>query len=400
VSRSAARVAGLVGLGLALAGGPVAGRPPPLSPGERPAAGSTEAELWYGMDQAERALRDLPHVERDAALNAYLQEVLCRVASAHCDDLRLYVVTNPEFNASMAPNGATLVFTGALLRLRSDDELAALLGHEFAHYRQRHSLQQWQASKRSGAALGTFGVATLGAGVGLVGGVAQLAGAAGLSGFSREHEREADALGFEFAAAQGYMPGAGLALWERLAREEAAAIGRRHHPVFASHPATAERVDALRRWTETASAEASPAGPPQLPPPEIRRTRYQAAIEPFLDRWLAEELNRRRYAASIQMIGELYAEAPAAWRGRTAHYLGEAYRLRRGDGDAARAAALQAEAIQAPDAPPAAFREHGYARRAAGDDAGARDALARYLQLAPDAPDRAFVERDLASLMP
>lgn len=373
--------------------------PPPIAPGERPAAGSTEAELWYGMARAEADLRDLPQVERDAALNAYLRDVLCAVAGPHCDDLRLYVLSVPEFNASMAPNGTTLVFTGALLRVRNEDELAVLLGHEFAHYRQRHSLQQWQAAKRSSAVLGTFGVATFGAGVGLVGSVAQLAGVAGLSSFSREHEREADALGFEFAAARGYATDAGYAMWQRLAIEEAATVGRRRHPVFASHPRTAERVEDNRRMAEAASGRPPPAAG-DAPGADARRTRYQAAIEPFLDRWLADELTRRRYAASIAMIGALHAEAPDAWKGRTAHYLGEAHRLRRGEGDAARAAALQAEAVAAADAPPAAFREHGYALRAAGDSAGARAALTRYLTLLPGAPDRAFVERDLESLMP
>lgn len=396
MTSSAGPLALAVGLGLGIAAfAPGAGAaPPPIAPGERPAEGSTEAELWYGMDRAEQELRGQPHVERDAALNAYLRDVLCRVAGPHCGDLRLYVVTVPEFNASMAPNGATLVFTGALLRLRSEDELAVLLGHEFAHYRQRHSLQQWQASKRSSATLGTVGLATLGAGVGLVGGVAQLAGTAGLSGFSREHEHEADALGFEFAAAQGYGPDAGLALWERLAREEAATVSLRRRPVFASHPKTEARVEAHRRMA-TAAAVA--------PPLELvaeRRERYRAAIEPLLDGWLSDELTRRRYAASIQMIGELHANAPPAWRGRTAHYLGEAHRLRRGEGDAAKAAALHAEAVAAADAPPAAFREHGYALRAAGDAAGARDALAHYLRLRPDAPDRAFIERDLEALAP
>ncbi|MGL6289934.1 MAG: M48 family metalloprotease, partial [Silanimonas sp.] len=286
--------------------------------------------------------------------------------------------------------------TGALLRLRSEDELAVLLGHEFAHYRQRHSLQQWQATKRSSAALGTFGVVTLGAGVGLVGSVAQLAGVAGLSRFSREHEREADRLGVEFAAAQGYRPEAGLAMWERLAREEAATVGRRRNPIFASHPETDERVEDNRRMAATAPAP----GVGTSNDAADGRARYRAAITPFLDRWLAQELTRRRYAASIQMISELHADAPLEWQGRTAHYLGEAHRLRRGEGDAAKAAALHAEAVQRVDAPAAAFREHGYARRASGDTPGARDALSRYLALAPEAPDRAFVERDLDALHP
>ena len=393
------RVALALALAASTAGPPAGATPPPIAPGERPAAGGTEAELWYGMARAEADLRDQPQVERDAALNAYLRDVLCAVAGPHCDDLRLYVLSVPGFNASMAPNGATLVFTGALLRLRNEDELAVLLGHEFAHYRQRHSLQQWQATKRSSAAMGTFGVATFGAGVGLVGSVAQLAGVAGLSSFSREHEREADALGVEFAAARGYAIEAGYAMWQRLATEEAATAGRRPHPVFASHPKTAERVEDNRRMADAASGR-PPTAAGDGSGADARRARYQAAIEPFLDRWLAQELTRRRYAASVRMIGDLHDDAPDAWKGRTAHYLGEAYRLRRGEGDADRAAALQAESVSRPDAPPAAFREHGYARRAIGDTGGARAALIRYLTLAPEAADRAFVERDLQALTP
>lgn len=388
--------AGLVGV---LTSGAISAAVTPIAPGETPTAGSTEAELWFGMARAEQNLKNLPQIEHDPALNDYVRGVLCRVSGPHCADLRLYIIDVPEFNASMAPNGATLVFTGALLRLRDESELAILLGHEFAHYRQRHSLQQWKTAKRSSAALGTFGMATLGAGVGLVGSAAQLAGAAGMSQFSRDHEREADALGFGFATAQGYDASAGVAMWERLAREEASTVGRRRNPVFASHPKTTERVEDNRRFASGATHAAPDPSVLRLAP-EIVRQRYRAAIEPFLAGWLSQEMTRRRYAASVVMIGELHAEAPEAWRARTAHYLGEAHRLRRGDGDAAIAARLYAEAVAAPNPPSAAFREHGYALRHTGEKAAAHAALARYLSLEPSAPDRAFIERDLKDLSP
>lgn len=375
--------------GLALAG--VA----PIAPGERPAPGSTEAELWYAMDRAERELRQMPLVLEDAALTRYLRGQLCAVAGPHCDDLRLYVLEVPEFNASMAPNGATLLFTGALLRLRDESELAFLLGHEFAHYRQRHSLQQWESAKRSTAALGAFSLVTFGAGVGLAGSVAQLAGYAGMAGFSREHEREADRIGLAAAAASGFDPAAGARLWARLAEEERATAGRRHNPVFASHPRTAERLEDTRRL-----AEAQSAPPPDPVEAAARRQRYLAAIGPHLDRLLRGELSRRRFATSVVVIGGLHADAPPEWRGHTAFYLGEAYRQRRQPGDAERAAALYAEAVASPAPPPAAFREHGFALREAGDHAGAAAALRRYLALSPEAPDRAFVERDLKRLTP
>ena len=81
----------------------------------------------------------------------------------------MYVVDVPVFNASMAPNGVTLVFTGALLRMHDEAELAMVLGHEFAHYRQRHSLEAWRTAKRTTAFLGTFGLVTWGVGLPIAG---------------------------------------------------------------------------------------------------------------------------------------------------------------------------------------------------------------------------------------
>ena len=57
-------------------------------------------------------------------------------------DLRLYVVDTPHWNAFVAPNGAIWVFTGLLRDIESDDELAAALGHELAHYTHEHGRRQ------------------------------------------------------------------------------------------------------------------------------------------------------------------------------------------------------------------------------------------------------------------
>ena len=69
----------------------------------------------------------------------------------------------------MAPNGVMMVWTGSLLRMRNEAQLALVLGHEFGHYRERHTLQQWRKLKRTRAFLGTFGVLASGAGVGMAG---------------------------------------------------------------------------------------------------------------------------------------------------------------------------------------------------------------------------------------
>ena len=356
-------------------------------PGQRPPPGSDEDELWYAMERAERELQQHPKRQLDPALNAYVQRVACRVAGDHCGDLRVYLVEQPWFNASMAPNGMMVVWTGALLRFQDEAELALVLGHEVAHYRQRHSLQQWRKAKNTSAVAGSISLLAFGGGAGAAGYLAQVLGAASLSQFSRDAEREADALGFAAAAAQGYAPAAGARLWQRMKAEEEARRNGKPIPVFASHPRTAERLADVQ-----AAALAHGVGGAS------GREAYLAAVRPFLAQWLEAELSRRMYDSSVRVIGDLRALADPGTQATYAFYLAEAFRRRGRDGDAIRAQALYEEAVTLPDPPAAAFREHGMALRAQGDRAGASAAFERYLADAPAADDAAFVRQYLAEL--
>ena len=360
----------------------------PLQPGERPAAASTEAELWYGMDQAEKDLRVSPYLVRDPALNNYVRGVACSVAHDYCQDLRLYIVDVPVFNASMAPNGAVLVFTGALLRMRDESELALVLGHEFAHFQQRHTLQYWLKAKHTSAVLATFSLVTYGGGIGLVGGLAQLAGAASLFQFSRQFETQADRIGFQQATALGYDPQAGVRLWSRLLREEKASKKPKPAAIFASHPKTEERLEDVR-----SAAAAMPASNYH-----DDRARYLATTRPFLTHWLDQELSRRTFDTTIQMIGDLRDDAADDRLGTLDFYLAEAYRHRGKADDHRHASQLYAEAISKNDAPADAWRELGLDLRSTGKSAAAADALNHYLLLSPHADDRAFIEKYLDEL--
>jgi predicted Zn-dependent protease len=361
----------------------------PIAAASRPPPGSDEAELWYAMDRAELSLRQSPYLVRDPALNRYVHGVLCKVTAGYCGDLRLYIVDVPYFNASMAPNGVLLLWTGALLRIRNEAQLALVLGHEFGHYRERHTLQQWRRLKKNSTFLSVFGMAAAGAGVGYAGMAANVASAAGMMKFSRDKEREADRIGFAQLEAQGYDLHAGAELWDAMLREEDAREYGKPLPVFSSHPETRERRDDL------AAAAAAHAANPHA---ERGEAAYRAATQSFRAHWLDNELSRRMYSSSVQAIDDLRRDAPAQDLGLYTFYLGEAY-LRRAKGeDRATAARLFAEATTLPGAPPAAWREHGLALRDAGDRAGAAAALRRYLQAVPAADDAAFIRRDLANL--
>ena len=360
---------------------------PALKPGEKPAPGSTEAELWYGMDQAEKQIRDSPLRVTDPALNGYVQEVLCKVTADYCKDLRLYIIDVPVFNASMAPNGVVLVFSGALLRMQDEAELALVLGHEFAHYRQRHSLQSWDKAKDTTAFLATFGVLTWVGGAGLAGGIAQMAGLANMMQFSRDKEREADAIGFGIVSQLGYDPQAGVRIWQRMQNEEKANVRAKHSPVFASHPKTAERLE------DMAAAAAGYKGTSKT-----NQQAFDAATEPYLQSWLEAELSRRMYDTSIQVIRDLRAGARPELEGIYDFYQGEALRRRKKPGDLEQADILYTRAVSNANAPAEAWREYGFAMERSGKRDEALFALKSYLAKKPEAGDRLFIEQDIVRL--
>ena len=358
------------------------------TPGTTPVAGTDEDELWYAMERAERELQLSPQLVRDKALTDYVRKVACEAAADYCKDLRVYVMDVPQFNASMAPNGAMLVWTGALLRMRDEAELAFVLGHEAGHFRAQHSLRQWRRMKDTSAFLSAFQMIAYGAGIPDAAMLGALAGYAAIFKYSRDMEREADRLGFESVVDEGYDPEAGVDLWERMLREENTQPYRSRGTVFATHPATQERINDVR-----AAATAVP-----NPTRERHRDEYRAATRPYLERWLEAELAQRRYAGSLLIVNELLADAPTADRGVLTFYLGEAHRRRNAAGDRAKAAELYARAIAMPGVPAAAWREHGFALRTAGRTSEARAALHRYLSEAPQPDDRAFVQRELDKL--
>jgi predicted Zn-dependent protease len=280
------------------------------------------------------------------------------------------------------------VWTGALLRMRDEAELAFVLGHEAGHFRAQHTLRQWRRMKDTSAFLSAFQVLAYGAGFPNTAMFGSLGVYATIFKFSRDMEREADKLGFDAVVAQGWDPRAGADLWARMLREENTLKYVSRSTVFATHPATQERLNDVN-----AAADAVP-----NPPTMRNKAQFRAATRPFLENWLAAELAQRRYASSMLVIQELLDDAPPEDRGVLTFYLGEAYRRHDGPGDDAKAAELYARAVALPGTPIAAWREHGYALAAAGRNGEARVALDKYLQSSPQADDRAFVQRALDKL--
>jgi len=94
----------------------------------RPDAKETEAGLWMIFDNFENDVKNSPLRVRDPALNSYVRDVICKIAASTCGSLRVYIVNDPSFNASAAPNGMVIVNTGLLLRSENEAQLAFVLG--------------------------------------------------------------------------------------------------------------------------------------------------------------------------------------------------------------------------------------------------------------------------------
>ena len=119
----------------------------------------------------------------------------------------------------MMAKGTMQVWTGLLLRVQNEAQLAAVLGHELTHYLRRHTLQRWRDIRAKTDALIFFQLATAVAGVGIVGTVATLATIGSIKAFSRDMEREADSLGFEIMTKAGYDPREMPKIWEMMIAE-------------------------------------------------------------------------------------------------------------------------------------------------------------------------------------
>jgi predicted Zn-dependent protease len=164
------------------------------------------------------------------------------------------VQESKEVNAYCMAGGKIMVYTGLIQQIKpSDDELAAVIGHEIAHALREHSREQMsQAYAQQFGLLGLaaiVGVATKDANnasktLALGGTVAAVALTLP---HSRRAEHEADEIGLELAARAGYNPNAAVTLWEKMGK-----VGGQKPPEFLStHPSDASRIEDIKRLIPT-----------------------------------------------------------------------------------------------------------------------------------------------------
>jgi predicted Zn-dependent protease len=157
----------------------------------------------------------------------------------------VHVISLEDVNAWCMPAGKMAIYTGLINKLQAtDDELAAVMGHEIAHALREHSREQMSQQAIAQAGIGIagalFGVGDLGQNV-----AGMVADVTLFKPKSRGMETEADRIGVELAARAGYNPQAAVSLWQKMEK-----LGGGQPPQFLStHPSHETRIADLQNYS-------------------------------------------------------------------------------------------------------------------------------------------------------
>lgn len=183
----------------------------------------------------------------DEAWQSYVRRLGERLLAQSKDAGKRYhfhVLDNSVVNAFATGDRYIFINRGLIAFLRSEDELAAVVGHEIGHVVARHTRRQ-RTANIFGKGVGI--VAAILTGAGNLYSVSDAATKAYVSGYGREMELEADRLGGEYLARAGYNPLAMIDVVQVLKDQElfAKRVERRpatYHGLFASHPKNDKRL--------------------------------------------------------------------------------------------------------------------------------------------------------------
>ena len=224
----------------------------------------SEADLEEGANQAYAQI--IGEAKTQGALNADAQ-MTARVRTIaerlipHVDvfredaldwDWQVNVLQSDELNAWAMPGGKIAFYSGIIEQLNlTDDEIAAIMGHEIAHALREHSRER--ASGQTVTNLITQGGVVIGSvlsGYDLSG-LSQPAQAVAELTFvlpnSRLHETEADRIGVELAARAGYDPRAAVAVWQKMAQLTGDSGGP---AILSTHPSNEARIADLQIYSQ------------------------------------------------------------------------------------------------------------------------------------------------------
>ena len=166
------------------------------------------------------------------------------------------VEESEEVNAYCMPGGKIMVFSGLVKKVNAtDDELAAVIGHEISHALREHGRERMSTALLQQVGIIGFAAYIANKGTSISTDAAVQAVALGTTLFfalpnSREQEREADKIGLELTARAGYHPMAAVSLWRKMSE-----LSEINMPEFLStHPSNENRIKDLAEHAKKINA--------------------------------------------------------------------------------------------------------------------------------------------------
>jgi beta-barrel assembly-enhancing protease len=211
---------------------------------------SEEEEIVIGRIVAAKVLATYP-LAKNPKLQEYVRLVGHTVASySERPSLpwHFIVLESDVVNAFAAPGGYVFITTAALDQIRSEAELAAVLGHEIAHVTERHVLTE---VKRANVFAAGLDFAASASNMGMTDEIGKKIGNVAFDrlfskGLGRKAEGDSDRMGTELAAAAGYRSDAIVSFLQTLSSLEQQKSTSLHQ-LTSTHPRPDDRIDALRK---------------------------------------------------------------------------------------------------------------------------------------------------------
>jgi predicted Zn-dependent protease len=210
------------------------------------------AEKEYSQMMAEAKKKNA--LDRDAAQVERVRNIVSRLVpqtktfrpDAGNWPWEVHVITLDEVNAWCMPHGKMAVYTGLLQKIQpTDDELAAVMGHEISHALREHTREQISQQMGTQTVLGIAGALFgLGETAQNLGGL--VANVTLNLPKSRTDETEADRMGVELAARAGYDPRAAISLWQKMEK----LAGSQPPQWLSTHPSNATRLSDLKEYAQ------------------------------------------------------------------------------------------------------------------------------------------------------
>jgi len=349
-----------------------------------------EQKLWATADrlEAEITAKVKPAVSHEP-VEKYLAEVLTRLTPDFNNPnvrVRIRVLPDPNPNAFVLPNGAMYVNSGLLALLENEAQIAAVLGHEFYHFKNRHSCRE-RIKEHNALVTGVI----VGSALGGLAGTAELWQISSVSGYSQRLESEADRESLFAMMKAGYEGEQAIKAFERLQSVSKEEKGREVER-FTAHPKLSDRIASYRKGLRGPETQQYASGA------RVAQDPYSEKIfETVLDN-VALNLDEDNYDVAGNDIERCLRLKPECAR---AHFLrGEL--LRTGPSTDAdvwqHALDCYGRSIQCDPSFAEAYREIGLLRRQLNDRAGAGESLQKYLTMAGEAVDSPIVKSYLDRL--